>query len=131
MTRSPEYFSPDLWAASPSCTFCSIIAGKLPAVVVREWPGVIAIEPRHPVTPGHVLVIPHAHVEDAGRDPAVSALTMSHASELVGELDDANIITSRGPAATQTQFHLHLHVVPRMEGDGLVLPWAPAPGAVK
>lgn len=35
----------------------------------------------------------------------------------------ANIITSRGSAATQTVYHLHLHVVPRREGDGLGLPW--------
>jgi hypothetical protein len=36
---------------------------------------------------------------------------------------DCNLIASRGPAATQTVPHLHLHLVPRLEGDGLPLPW--------
>ena len=36
----------------------------------------------------------------------------------------ANLITSIGAAATQTVFHLHVHVVPRHEGDGLLLPWS-------
>lgn len=36
---------------------------------------------------------------------------------------DMNLITSRGPAATQTVPHLHLHLIPRREGDGLTLPW--------
>jgi histidine triad (HIT) family protein len=40
--------------------------------------------------------------------------------EVVGS---CNIITSTGSSATQTVFHLHLHVVPRSTGDGLTLPW--------
>jgi histidine triad (HIT) family protein len=93
--------------------------------VVREWPEVIAIRPRHPVTTGHTLVIPFAHVADVGTDPAVSARTMAAAAQLAGELEAANVITSRGAAATQTVRHLHLHVVPREYGDGLPLPWTP------
>lgn len=77
--------------------------------------------------PGHVLVIPYQHVPDVGADAAVSALTMACAAELAAELSDCNVITSRGPAATQTVFHLHLHVVPRSAGDNLALPWTPRP----
>ncbi|WP_456228936.1 HIT family protein [Streptomyces sp. YJ-C3] len=78
------------------------------------------------VTPGHVLVIPRAHVADVGVDPAVSARTMRRAAELAADLGECNIITSRGESATQTVFHLHLHVLPRYPEDGLALPWAPA-----
>lgn len=105
------------------CVFCGIAAGTEPAEVVREWDGVLAISPRHPVTPGHVLVIPHAHVPDVGTSPAVSALAMSAAAELAARLESANVITSKGSPATQTVFHLHLHVVPRHPGDRLHLPW--------
>jgi histidine triad (HIT) family protein len=109
----------------PKCVFCEIVAGRAPASLVREWPEVIAIRPLDPVTPGHALVIPHTHVADVGSDPAVSARTMAAAAELAGELPAANVITSRGAAATQTVYHLHLHVVPRQPGDGLPLPWTP------
>jgi len=107
------------------CVFCAIVAGEGPAVVVREWDDVIAIRPLRPVTSGHVLVIPHAHVADLGDDPSVSARAMTCAAELAATLPAANVITSKGSAATQTVFHLHVHVVPRCEGDGLPLPWTP------
>lgn len=107
----------------PGCVFCSIVAGRSPATIVREWPGVIAIRPLGPVTEGHVLVIPHRHVADAGVDPAVSGRVMEAAGELLAELPAGNIITSKGSPATQTVFHLHAHVVPRVVGDGLALPW--------
>lgn len=99
-------------------------AGTAPATIVRTWDDVIAIRPRSGgVNDGHVLVLPRAHVTDAGADPAVSARTMACAAEVMAQHAAANIITSRGAAATQTVFHLHLHVVPRRDGDGLPLPW--------
>ncbi|WP_428956677.1 HIT family protein [Streptomyces sp. cg35] len=109
-----------------SCPFCRIVAGVAPARVLREWPDTLAIVPLAAVTPGHVLVIPRAHVADVGVDPAVSARTMRRAAELAADLGECNIITSRGESATQTVFHLHLHVLPRYPEDGLALPWAPA-----
>ncbi|MGW1218218.1 HIT family protein [Streptomyces californicus] len=105
-----------------ACVFCRIVTGQAPADVVREWDDVIAI---HPVTPGHILVIPHTHVPDVGQDPGVSARTMACAAELAAELPAANVITSKGTAATQTVAHLHLHIVPRTAGDDLPLPWTP------
>ena len=108
-----------------ACVFCAIVAGESPATVVRAWPNAIAIRPRGGVNPGHVLVLPHVHVPDAGTDPDITAAVMRCAAELMAEHDAANIITSRGSAATQTVFHLHVHVVPRAEGDGLPLPWTP------
>jgi histidine triad (HIT) family protein len=108
---------------SADCTFCAIVAGELPATVVREWDDTVAILPRGGCTEGHVLVIPRTHVADAGADPQVTARTMARAAELMAEHEDANIITSKGVHGTQTQFHLHVHVLPRVEGDGLALPW--------
>lgn len=112
------------------CVFCSIAAGAAPANVVREWPDAIAFTPRSGgCTPGHVLVIPRIHVPDAGADPAVTAAVMARAAELASALPAVNIITSRGAEATQTVGHLHLHVVPRRQGDGLPLPWTPQQAA--
>ncbi|MEU8686017.1 HIT domain-containing protein [Streptomyces sp. NPDC048611] len=108
----------------PGCPFCLIVCGRAPATVLREWPETLAIRPRHGgVTDGHVLLIPRVHVADVAEDPAVSAATMLRAAELAAEAGDCNVITSRGASATQTVRHLHLHLVPRAEGDGLLLPW--------
>ncbi|MFE2751658.1 HIT family protein [Actinosynnema sp. NPDC059335] len=113
-----------------NCPFCSIAAGDAPAVVVRSWPDAVAIRPRSGgVNPGHVLVLPRVHVDDVGVDPAVTAAVMRRAAELAAELPDANVITSKGRVATQTVRHLHVHVVPRREDDGLPLPWTPRPAA--
>lgn len=105
------------------CVFCEIIAGRTPARMAAGWPDAIAIHPLNPVTGGHLLVIPNAHVADFRTDPVVSALAMARAAELASRMGDANLITSAGVAATQTIHHLHLHVVPRRVGDGLALPW--------
>jgi len=107
-----------------TCPFCEIAAGRAPATVVREWDDALAIVPRGGgITPGHLLVIPKQHVADFGEDPDVSAATMRRAAELAAGDQPMNLITSRGSAATQTVFHLHLHLVPRRAGDGLALPW--------
>lgn len=108
------------------CPFCKIAAAGAPATVVREWPDAIAIRPRGGgVNDSHVLVIPRTHVADAGTDPAVTAATMARAAELMAERPSANLITSKGRDATQSVFHLHVHVITRAAGDGLALPWTP------
>ncbi|MFE1117324.1 HIT family protein [Streptomyces rochei] len=108
------------------CVFCAIAAGEAPAVIVREWPDALAVRPRSGgVHPGHVFVLPRVHVEDAGTDPEVTATVMRRAAELMAGHPAVNLITSKGEAATQSVFHLHVHVVPRHEGDRLPLPWTP------
>lgn len=103
------------------CVFCRIAAGTAAATVVAEWPDAIAIVPLGPVTPGHLLVIPRCHVADATTEPVVTASVMQRALEVAPW--PFNLITSAGADATQTVFHLHVHVVPRRPGDGLTLPW--------
>lgn len=107
-----------------NCPFCEIITGRAPATKVREWVDALAIIPLGPVVAGHTLVIPKTHVADFTTDPWVSAMAMHCAAELAAESGQPmNLITSRGQAATQSVFHLHLHLVPRAENDGLALPW--------
>ncbi len=109
------------------CPFCERIAkGQFDDIHGANWGETIEVvhfEPLNPVTPGHRLVVPVMHVEHAAENPTVTARTMAYAARLAREHDSANLITSIGPAATQTVRHLHIHIVPRREGDGLPLPW--------
>jgi histidine triad (HIT) family protein len=109
------------------CVFCAIVAGRAPATIVHRWPDALAIVPLKPVTPGHALIIPSAHVPDAAADPIVTAATAGRWAEYAARHGgQMNLLSSVGPVATQTVFHLHLHFVPRRDGDGLVLPWTAA-----
>jgi histidine triad (HIT) family protein len=115
----------DVTDHSPHCVFCGIISGAEPATIVREWPDALAFVPLGPVIPdgGHVLVVPRRHVADAVEDPAVTAVTMARAAELAAGHEASNILTSVGKAATQSIFHLHVHVIRRAVGDQLMVPW--------
>lgn len=112
----------------PECPFCDIADGlrQPPSWVVERdhWPETMAFVPLNPVTEGHTLVVPKTHVTDFAAVPEISAMTMRRAAELVHWTPKPmNVITSRGREATQSVFHLHLHLVPRAENDGLALPW--------
>lgn len=111
--------------AETPCPFCAINEGRAPATFVHEWSDAFAIVPLNPVVDGHTLVIPKRHVVDFAEDPAITAATARRAAELGRDLQlqHANLITSKGRHATQSVLHLHLHLVPRAEGDGLALPW--------
>lgn len=104
------------------CPFCELIAEY-------GFPEVLPLKPLNPVTEGHLLFIPREHVKDAGEKPKVTARVMEEASRYAGSLlSDFNIITSKGLSATQSVYHLHIHVVPRRYGDGLKLPWSKEEG---
>jgi histidine triad (HIT) family protein len=107
------------------CPFCTRVAAGEFDYSDRY---AVAFEPLNPVTEGHLLVVPREHVSDAGSGPEIAGRVMEFAALLAGPLEFAdwpgyNIITSAGSAATQVIRHLHLHLVPRREGDGLALPW--------
>lgn len=104
------------------CVFCRIVAA---GGYDDEYDGIVDFEPLNPVTPGHRLVVPKVHVADALQDPVVTAAAMAYAANLAkaAGLVPCNIMTSVGREATQSVFHLHIHIVPRSAGDGLMLPW--------
>lgn len=103
------------------CVFCDKIAEMDYSDTAKD---VVWFEPLNPVTPGHRLFVPWEHVTDAMHKPWVTARTMEVAAEYAAMRNwPANLITSIGTEATQSVFHLHVHYVPRREGDGLHLPW--------
>lgn len=108
--------------AEPGCPFC----GRIKNGEFDYYDGYnVAFQPLNPVTPGHFLVVPRTHVPHALAGPNYAGRALKYAAYLASQmgLESANFITSAGSDATQTVFHLHVHVVPRREGDGLHLPW--------
>jgi histidine triad (HIT) family protein len=121
--------------SDPSCIFCQILAGELPATIVDEDERTIAFMDVAPATRGHALVIPRAHSADLlsvdREDLHAVAVASQRLARRISErlrADGVNLVNSCGAAAWQTVFHFHMHVIPRYEGDPLRLPWTPAQG---
>lgn len=117
------------------CLFCRIAAGDLPAIRIAETERAIAFMDIFPAAPGHALVIPRAHADDAlTADDADLAACMQLASRVgqaaIAALGATGVTfqTVARPDAGQTVFHLHLHVIPRVAGDGFTAPWDPVAG---
>lgn len=118
------------------CLFCRIVAGELPARIVDEDEKTISFMDISPATRGHVLVVPRNHSDDlySVSDEDLEACMVAarrmalRARDRLGA-DGVNLLNSCRPAAWQTVFHLHVHVIPRYDGDPLRLPWDPSPGS--
>ncbi len=108
------------------CLFCKIVSKQLPANTVYEDEKVIAFLDINPLTEGHTLVIPKAHVESVFD---ISAEDLKHISAVAqkisnkmketGQTEGVDLVNASGQAADQSVFHFHLHVIPRKSGDGL------------
>ncbi len=111
------------------CIFCQIVRGESPAEILMDDFNAWVIRPLNPVVDGHVIVIPTKHQRDF--TPIDGSYSFAHfVFETAGRYadqfpdQDFNLITSKGKNATQSVFHLHVHLVPRRKGDGLKLPWS-------
>jgi histidine triad (HIT) family protein len=118
----------------PECEFCQIVRGEQPARIVADSPGALAFFPLRPVCLGHTIVIPKTHVPDLWAAGSVLGAGLMQAVIDVGNAitstlnpDGMNLISSAGQAASQSVFHLHLHVVPRWAGDHIGPIWPPGP----
>jgi histidine triad (HIT) family protein len=114
------------------CLFCGIVAGDVPAQIVDSDEHTVAFMDINPATRGHALVVPRVHAADlieiSDSDlerTMVAARRLARTIDAALEPDGFNIINACRPAAWQTVFHYHLHVIPRYESDPLKLPWVP------
>ena len=114
------------------CIFCKIVAGELPAQVVDEDEHTISFMDINPWTRGHALVIPREHSrnlyeiggDDLARTAAAAQRLAARMRDRLG-CDGVNLLNSCEPAAWQTVFHFHVHVIPRYHDDPLRLPGHP------
>jgi histidine triad (HIT) family protein len=115
------------------CPFCRIVCGEAAARIVWTSADTIAFLPLNPTTRGHTLIVPRQHVPDLWSvDERLGPSLMTAIVEVGRAIDQAlnpagmNLISSAGTAASQTVFHLHLHLVPRWEDDHIGNIWPPA-----
>lgn len=108
------------------CTFCKIARGEIPAKKVFENDDVICFLDINPVAPGHSLIITKEHFENIfDIDKTVLNKMMENSKKAAHLLKDklkcdgVNILNASGAAAQQSVFHIHFHVIPRYNGDGL------------
>ncbi|NSC21671.1 histidine triad nucleotide-binding protein [Streptomyces albus subsp. chlorinus] len=116
------------------CLFCKIVAGEVPATLVRETGTTVAFRDINPQAPTHVLVIPKAHYPDAATlaaaEPQLIADVIREAGEVAAEEKIAaahggpgtgyRVVFNTGAGAGQTVFHAHAHVL-----GGRGLEWPP------
>ena len=114
-------------ANDADCLFCKIAAGEIPADIVHETDTMVAFRDIEPQAPTHVLVIPRSHRPDAAAlaeaEPELVVDLVNAAAAVAGQDglgDGYRLVFNTGPAALQTVFHAHLHVL-----GGRPLGWPP------
>ena len=108
------------------CIFCKIINGEIPCMKVYEDEHTLSFMDIANDVDGHMLVIPKKHctnILDADEK------TLHHVMDTVKKVSDhcvkncgcegIDILNANNQCAGQTVFHLHVHIIPRKNGDGL------------
>ena len=113
-----------------NCVFCRIVAKEIPATLVHEDEHTLAFMDIGQVNPGHVLVAVKHHAENIyALEDAQAAAVFRAAAKVARAIRGAfepqglSVYQANGAAAGQTVLHLHIHLVPRYEGDGMALTW--------
>jgi histidine triad (HIT) family protein len=111
----------------PNNVFARILRGELPKALIYEDAETLAFMDAFPQSLGHCLVIPKGgearNLLDAAPESlgplAVSVQKVARAVEAALKPDGIVITQFNGDAAGQTVYHLHVHIIPRWEGQGL------------
>lgn len=110
------------------CLFCKIVAGEIPAGIVRRGPRTVVFRDTDPQAPVHVLVIPTEHYPNAAALAEADAglldelVTQGHAAAVSEGVADSGyrIVFNTGRDAHQTVPHVHAHVI-----GGRAMTWPP------
>ena len=108
------------------CIICKLIAEEIDVTKIYEDEFVVVVMDIQPINPGHLFVSPKGHYEFVSQlDDELGAHLFRVAMRMGGALrksgircDGVNFFIADGKAAMQEVPHVHLHVIPRIEGDG-------------
>jgi len=108
------------------CIFCKLAAGEIPAVKVLDEDKVLAFMDINPASRGHMLVIPKDHAEnifeisEADLSAVMGAVKRCAAAvKEVVKAEGITVLQLNGKASDQLVPHLHVHIMPRWENDGM------------
>ncbi len=112
------------------CIFCKIANGDIPAATLFEDEEFRVVLDLGPASKGHALILPKDHYADlyeideevAGRVFKLAKKMATKMTEALG-CDGFNIVQNNKPAAGQTVFHFHMHLIPRYDGDNAQFGW--------
>lgn len=115
-----------------SCIFCKILNGDIPSNKVFENDNFIAILDAFPANEGHTLVIPKKHFEnifeideETLKEGYAIAKRIASSIKKSLNIENINILQNNGVLAGQTVKHFHIHVIPRLENDTVVMKSTP------
>jgi ATP adenylyltransferase len=118
--RSPSPDGTEIPFRAMECPFCNPSEAR----IFLSGDQVFGFWDAYPVSPGHALLIPRRHIptwfEATSEEHAalISAIDQAKAAiEKNHQPDGYNIGINCGAAAGQTVFHLHVHLIPRYQGD--------------
>lgn len=108
------------------CIFCKIINGEIPSYKIYEDEETLAFLDIADDAIGHTLVIPKKHYENI---LDIDTETLSNVMNVVKKISNhyvnncgytgVNVMNASGVDAQQSVFHLHFHIFPRKENDGV------------
>jgi histidine triad (HIT) family protein len=112
----------------PTCLFCRIVAGEIPADIVAETETAIAFRDVAPQAPVHVLVIPREHLRNVAEVANSSDVEVAELFRLAAEVAEVEgvaesgyrLVANTGASAHQSVFHAHVHVL-----GGRPMEWPP------
>ena len=116
------------------CIFCKIVSDAIPCHKLYEDDHLLALLDVAPLSRGHCLVIPKGHWDTLDQVPAPVGGTIGRLlptlAKAVCEVSGTgayNVLQNNGAAAHQAVMHVHFHIIPKTNGDGLDFTWNTRP----
>lgn len=109
-----------------NCIFCKLANGKLPTNSIYEDEDFNVIMDIEPASKGHCIILPKSHAANLYELPEeycekIFSLAKKCGTVLKDTLhcDGLNVLQNNGEVAGQTEFHLHVHLIPRYKDDSV------------
>ncbi len=108
------------------CIFCKIVAGEIPSYKVYEDESVVAFLDIEPISKGHTLIVPKKHFKNMEEITEDELGKLMNGVKNVGkiikdkmQIEGYNIMENNDPVSGQTIPHIHWHIIPRSNNDGI------------